>query len=207
MPGGSRSLGRRGSAVSAPLAAPRGRRAPALAARSGLGAEHSRLPRISLPASRRRLARSRLCRRQGRAHPAASPVALAPEWPSRLPRGTSPGSWRGGGPLLLSLFPSLSAASAATGPQRGRGGPRQSRGCAAPLLAEGSEGTSLLTGPEKPQRSRGEEGTPCPQQRRTKGAVSGEPGAKSEPAEAGRELEKGPATLAPAVTDLSFPAW
>lgn len=51
MPGGSRSLHRRGSAVSAPLAAPRGRRAPALAARSGLGAEHSRLPRISLPAA------------------------------------------------------------------------------------------------------------------------------------------------------------
>lgn len=41
VPGGSRSLQRRGSAVSAPPAAPRGRRAPALAARSGLGAERT----------------------------------------------------------------------------------------------------------------------------------------------------------------------
>lgn len=37
--------------------------------------------------------------------------------------------------------------------------------------------------------------------------MSGEPGAKSKPGEAGRELEKRPATLAPAVTDLSFLAW
>ncbi|XP_041255902.1 uncharacterized protein LOC121333540 [Onychostruthus taczanowskii] len=48
----------------------RGGAALPLSARSGLGAEHSRLPRISLPAaSRRRLAHSRLCRRQGRAIP------------------------------------------------------------------------------------------------------------------------------------------
>lgn len=37
--------------------------------------------------------------------------------------------------------------------------------------------------------------------------MSEEPGAKSKPGGAGRELEKRPATLAPAVTDLSFPAW
>lgn len=137
----SRSLRRRGSAVPAPQAAPRGRRAPALAARSGLGAEHSRLRRISLPAaSRRRLAHSRLRRRQGRA---LTPQLL--QWhcpPTGLHVFSEQRAWAGaGGP---GVFPSLSAASAATGPHGGRGGPRLSRGCAAPLLAEGSEGTSLL---------------------------------------------------------------
>lgn len=65
----------------------------------------------------------------------------------------------------------------------------------------------LLTGPEKHQRSRGEEGTLHALSRGgRKEPVSGEPGAKSKPREAGRELEKRPATLALAVTDLSFPA-
>lgn len=63
-----------------------------------------------------------------------------------------------------------------------------------------------LTGPEEPQRSRGEEGTLPALSRGGRKELRQESRERS-PSLGELELEKRPATLAPAVTDLSFPAW
>lgn len=165
-------------------------RAPALAARSGLGAEHSRLPLISLrAASRRRLAHCRLCGRQGKRGSRGLPSGTARRASSGgggwwwCVRGTGGGG--GGGPFLLSpasQFPSraadwpLCSAVPLQGPRGARGGPHLSRGLCSPSARGGVGGHGRLfsthrpTGPQKPRRPQGE------RERGWPGVPSGEEG-------------------------------
>lgn len=176
---------RRGSAVPAPLAAPRGRRAPALAARSGLGAEHSRLPRISLPAaSRRRLARSRLCGRAGqrgsRSLPSRRLAALHPREGSGVVRGGPFPPTRQPPPRS---FPEPLCNAVPCRPTRGERRPPPEQPLCPGGGGVGGHSTPRQTGSEKPRRPRWEGGRDWP------GVPSGEEGEGSRGRRAESEVQ------------------